>query len=102
MAFGLNGFGTTYLGARWQPDGTFVTTRWVIFFYVPIVPLGSVRVIEGSAPDPNPLSVGFSRMKVTAAPLDLGAVARTYAMEAGILLFLLFGVPILNRLVEKL
>jgi hypothetical protein len=40
-----NGFGTTIYGKRdFLADGSFVTTKWVIFFWVPILPLSSMRV----------------------------------------------------------
>jgi hypothetical protein len=98
----LRGFGTGYFGTRWQPDGSYVTTKWTVFFFVPIVPLGSVRVVEGSLGGHNPFSSGFRKAKVVDAPLDVGAVVRTYALEIGIVAFLIYGVPLLNRIVEKL
>jgi len=40
-----NGFGTTIYGKRdFLSDESFVTTKWVIFFYVPLLPLCSMRV----------------------------------------------------------
>ena len=36
MAFTLNGFGTTYYGVRWLPDGTYITTKWVVFCFIPV------------------------------------------------------------------
>jgi hypothetical protein len=47
----VNGIGTTYYGRR-EPgtDGSYITTEWLVFFYLPIVPIGSFRVrpIKGS------------------------------------------------------
>jgi len=102
MAFSLNGFGTRHFGARWQPDGTYITTKWVVFCFVPIIPLGSVRVLSGALGGHNPFALGFSSGKVVAAPLDIGMVAWTYAWEIGVVIFLVFGFPILNDLVGKL
>jgi hypothetical protein len=102
MAFALSGFGTRYFGTRWQPDGTYITTKWTVFFYVPLIPLGSVRVLEGALGGHNPFALGSSSAKVVVVPLDLGMVASTYAWEAGIVLFLFYGVPFLNELVAKL
>ena len=76
MAFSLNGIGTTYLGVRWQPDGTYITTKWVVFVWVPIVPLGSVRVIEGDIGSTIPADVGFGSGKVVPVPLDVRTQAR--------------------------
>jgi hypothetical protein len=41
----VNGTGTRIYGKRdFRPDGSFVTTKWVTFSWVPLVPLRSMRV----------------------------------------------------------
>lgn len=102
MAFSMNGFGTRYFGARWQPDGTYITTKWVVVIFVPIFPLESVRVLEGALGGHNPFAWGGSSAKVVKVPLDAGMVAWTYAWVIGVVLFLFVGVPLLNWLVERL
>ena len=43
----LNGIVTTALGKTdFLPDGSFVTTQWLALFMIPIVPLGSFRVMK--------------------------------------------------------
>ncbi|NJN24023.1 MAG: hypothetical protein HC810_06015 [Acaryochloridaceae cyanobacterium RL_2_7] len=45
MPFNVNGIGTTYYGRRdFRPDGSYVTTEWVIFLMLPIAPLRTFRV----------------------------------------------------------
>ena len=45
MAYSIWGLGTGFKSdTPLQPDGTFITTKWITFFYVPIIPLGSYRV----------------------------------------------------------
>lgn len=45
LAQTLNGFGTKIYGKRdFEPDGSFLTTKWVVFFWIPLVPLKSLRV----------------------------------------------------------
>lgn len=40
-----NGIGTTVYGKRdFHSDGSFVTTKWVIFLWIPLFPLCSMRV----------------------------------------------------------
>ena len=40
-----NGCGTTNYGKRdFLADGSFVTTKWIIFLYIPLLPLCSMRV----------------------------------------------------------
>ncbi len=46
MAGTWNGIGTKYYGSRDQyPDGSFITTEWFVILFLPIIPLGSKRVI---------------------------------------------------------
>jgi hypothetical protein len=82
MAFTFNGIGTRYYGTRWLPDGTHITTKWIVLIYVPLIPLGSVRVLEASAPYGTIASSG-QLLSVQAVPLDIGMVVRTYAWIVG-------------------
>ena len=42
------GFGTAFAGQRdFWPDGSYITTEWVIFFFVPVRALRSLRVNAG-------------------------------------------------------
>jgi hypothetical protein len=45
LAETLNGFGTKLYGRR-NPaaDGSFLTTKWVVLFWIPLIPLKSLRV----------------------------------------------------------
>jgi hypothetical protein len=64
----INGTGTRVYGKRdFLTDGSFVTTKWVSFFWVPLFPLSSMRVRTSSTDTPMPdhllasllLAVGF-------------------------------------------
>jgi hypothetical protein len=47
MPFTFNGIGTTFYGRRdFALDGTYTTTEWFAFLYVPIIPLRSLRIRE--------------------------------------------------------
>ena len=47
MAYTFQGIGTTFLGKReFRSDGSYVTTEWVVFLYIPLLPICSKRVIE--------------------------------------------------------
>src|SRR5271155_5029592 len=46
MPFTFNGCGTRYYGSRETgPDGSFVTTEWITFVYLPLFPIRSMRVL---------------------------------------------------------
>jgi len=45
MANSFNGIGTSFYGqSRFEEDGSFVTTKWFIIGFVPIIPMASARV----------------------------------------------------------
>ena len=45
MAFTFRGIGTAQYGKRdFQPDGSFVTTLWFVFLYLPVFPIHSKRL----------------------------------------------------------
>ncbi len=46
-AYALQGIGTTFYGKRdFQKNGSYITTEWIVFLFVPIIPLRSLRVLE--------------------------------------------------------
>jgi hypothetical protein len=52
MALAINGFGTAFHGERdFRPDGSFITTEWIIVACLPVVPLRSLRVIRNPRAD---------------------------------------------------
>jgi hypothetical protein len=80
MANTINGIGTTYLGrANFEQDGSFVTTKWFVLGFFPIVPLGSARLrYEGTEGIPF-----FSRTStfevIEELPTDWLQVLKTWA-----------------------
>jgi len=49
MPHTINGCGTTFYGsADPGPDGSYVVTTWIVFVYIPLIPLGSKRVLPVS------------------------------------------------------
>ena len=54
MAYTLNGIGTTFYGQRdFQPDGSYLTTEWLVFLYVPLIPIRSLRVVYRGPGEPR-------------------------------------------------
>jgi len=54
MAFTFQGIGTRFYGQReFKADGSYITTKWFVFLYVPIIPLRSFRVVDQGAGDYN-------------------------------------------------
>src|SRR5580765_3754723 len=52
MGFTFNGSGIRFYGQRdFRPDGSYMTTEWVVLFWVPLIPLRSLRVRSGERRD---------------------------------------------------
>jgi hypothetical protein len=62
MPYTLNGIGTRYYGKRdFRADGSYITTEWVTFIYIPLIPFRSLRVMHlGSAEPRFSIGVGSS------------------------------------------
>ncbi len=84
MPFMFNGFGTGYYGkSDAGKDGSYVTTNWFVFAGVPLIPLGSYRVVRNPNQDLNLVvysSEGYLTQKTS---LNLRQVIEMY-------LFILF------------
>jgi hypothetical protein len=88
------GFGSRYYGARDRhSDGSFVTTEWRIFFYLPIVPVSSLRVkLIGSEEvvDGDTKSEIQTYEVIRRLPLDVKQVVKIYGVTlASVAIFLL-------------
>lgn len=47
MPESTNGIGTIFYGKRdFRPDGSYVTTEWLIVLWIPILPLRSARILD--------------------------------------------------------
>jgi hypothetical protein len=46
MAATWIGSGTIFYGRRGQSDGSYITTKWAVLVFVPLIPLGSYRVFD--------------------------------------------------------
>ena len=80
MPDSLNGIGIRYIGqSDHHADGSYVTTEWFSFLYVPIVPFASFRLIHVREKD---VDWGFYSKThyriIDRLPLRWGLVARVY------------------------
>ena len=64
MPYTLNGIGTRYYGKRdFRADGSYITTEWVTFVYIPLIPYRSLRVRHLGPAEPRfSIGVGSSDM----------------------------------------
>jgi Hsp70 protein/DnaJ C terminal domain len=78
MPASINGCGTTYYGSRdFYSDGSYITTEWIIFVHIPILPLASFRVLpDGSGQ--NYLVFNSQNFRVQKVPLCRQQVRNTY------------------------
>ena len=62
--------GTAYRGVKHLPDGTFITTKFVVLMWIPIAPIESVRVLDIKPGSPSwPIPLG-QRFTIQTVPLD--------------------------------
>ena len=82
MPYSINGIGTAYYGKREKAeDGSYITTLWVILVFIPLLPIGSYRVVETIK------SVMFSREYLSRRiPLCWPQVLNTYLVFASVVL----------------
>jgi hypothetical protein len=94
MPFTLNGCGTRYYGKREiGPDGSYVTTEWVTFIYLPIIPLRSKRVLP-NGDNTNLLvfhSQGFQTGKVPLSWIQIRNVCSIMIPIFAVILYLSWG-----------
>jgi hypothetical protein len=51
LPFRINGTGTTLVGARdFRADGTYTTTEWVTFLFIPLIPFRGLRILPVDQP----------------------------------------------------
>jgi hypothetical protein len=82
--FTFNGIGTKLYGSTDNSsDGSYVTTKWFVFVYLPVVPLESYRVVK----EKSTTLVVYStqKYKTINVPLHKKQVARTYLLVYGMI-----------------
>lgn len=81
MAFTFNGIGTTYYGKdKVNKDQSYITTEWFVFFYLPVIPLRSYRLLPNQAADSNIIVYNKSSFLILEKlPIQWSQVLFTYA-----------------------
>jgi hypothetical protein len=100
MAYSFQGFGTTFYGKRdFRPDGTYITTEWIVLFAVPVIPLRSLRV-QDRGPAERRFAIGFGSSESYAVyvktPPNIQQVVYTYAFIAFLVAWAVFAVWLFN------
>jgi hypothetical protein len=96
VAFIFNGTGTTYYGIRYLPDGTYVTTKWIVLFFVPIFPVGSFHIISASSRYGSAPLRGQS-MTIETVSLEKMMVAKIYGCLVAAVVGSVIVLPALGR-----
>lgn len=85
----INGIGTTLYGeSNFNPiDKSYIVTKWIVFFYLPIIPLASYRVIKEDT------TQGFLGPKtmynMKDVPLNKGQIIKAYLTTYGLLILII-------------
>ena len=83
----INGCGTRFYGeTAFRPDGSFITTEWIVLLWLPLIPFRSFRAVRNSAEDINAhVFIAEGYQVVERIGLYWPQVVRTYLFTAGIL-----------------
>jgi hypothetical protein len=86
--FSVNGIGTTLYGRREvnPVDSSYIATKWLIFFFLPLVPLGSYRIIKAKQ---KFFSAQWPQYQMTSIPLHRPQVFTTYTAVWGTIIVLI-------------
>jgi len=87
----INGTGTYWYGSALpQSDGSYVVTEWITFCWIPLVPLGSKRVVGPLRIDkPWWKTVLWTQhYKAVRVPLHVPHLMKGYAVTLGVVLLL--------------
>jgi len=94
--FTFNGIGTKLYGATDRgTDGSYVATKWFVFVYLPVIPLGSLRVIKTDST--NLVVYNAQNYRVESVPLHKKQVIRTYLWVYGTLAAVMLLISLLQR-----
>lgn len=85
----VNGIGTSFVGeCGHEKDGSYISTRWFTFVYVPVIPLFSARIHGQSEGKLTPVGLSWAT-DYEELPLHMPQVLRTYGYLALMVLLLL-------------
>ena len=80
------GTGTMLYGHRnYHPDGSFITTKWLTLFYLPLLPVASYRILKRPA-----RGVHGGIIRIQQLPLNLRRVALGYLIVIPLLLAVVY------------
>ncbi len=99
MPYTFNRIGTKYYGKRdFGEDGSFVTTEWFVIIDIPIIPLGSFRVL----PTGRTMDLFFIKSRdyrVQRVPLNWRQVINVYLVAIALLMALFLVLDLLAYII---
>lgn len=91
----VNGIGTTLYGKREiDSRGSYISTKWFIFFLLPIFPIGSYRILPNVTTITSPVEQTTDFNIFEKVPLNKKQVINTYLLIYGFI-FVIFILPII-------
>ena len=101
MPYTLNGSGTKYYGRREAgPDGSYVTTEWIVLIYLPLIPIGSFRVCP-TGKSTNAIVYNSQQFMVKRVPFNWPQIRNIYGVTGAIAATLIGGFTLINYLENK-
>ena len=89
MPHTVNGCGTTFYGsAEPHSDGSYVVTTWIVFVYIPLIPLGSKRVLPVSQDHLPWYKRSGQLYRTTSVPLHMPHLWKGWGVTLGLFVLL--------------
>ncbi len=90
MPWSINGCGTRFYGSREVgPDGSYVTTEWLTFVFLPLIPIRSLRVLP-TGKGTNAIVFSSQNYQTARVPFAWTQVRNVYLIVGPILLAILY------------
>ena len=81
--FTFNGIGTRLYGKAKQDNGTYIATKWIVFLFIPLIPLASYIVLDWE--NTGIFSRNYELLKT---PLNWKQIGKTYLIAFSIIFLL--------------
>ena len=90
--FSINGIGTTLYGREEQDDGSYFTTEWITFFWIPLLPIGSYHVLDWDSN--SPFRTNYEMRKI---PFKWKQISKIYLIIFSFILLIALSVFLFTR-----
>lgn len=98
--FTINGIGTTLYGsADKKEDGSYIATKWIVFIWIPIIPLASYRVFHGENVKGFFIYYHSQKIHLAKVKMNWNQIGKMYLKVYGTFVMVMLAIVLLRLLV---